>query len=213
MAYIIIIKQTRADQWLTTIKTPYATTVEYQVTHDMHAKLESGTWTTASKEIPTPTEAPYPPEIKWGGLYKEEQLSQPGNAHTQKQDDPHNIKTKPSPTQGANYDIHITMNDNQIPSTSAGPIEHILTNLMDLPPEIMQTIMLYLPFQDTMKLRRVNKRLWQMTEMTSLWKDITISNFPLSCGLISNAITKQVANLNIRSCLVPNPQDPDPGPP
>ena len=66
---------------------------------------------------------------------------------------------------------------------------------MDLPTEVMQTIMLYLPFQDTIKLRRVNKRLRQLTEISSLWKDITISNIPLSCSLISNAISQQVNKL------------------
>ena len=39
-----------------------------------------------------------------------------------------------------------------------------------------------------------------MTEISSLWKEITISNFPLSCRLISNAINKQVTTLKIRSC-------------
>ena len=62
--------------------------------------------------------------------------------------------------------------------------------------------MQYLPFQDTMKLGRVNKRLWQLTGMRSLWKDVTISNTPLSCGLISIAITKQVNTLNIRGCSI-----------
>ena len=67
---------------------------------------------------------------------------------------------------------------------------------------MMQAIILHLPFQDTMKLRRVNKRLWHITGMTSFWKDITISNFPLSCGLIHNAINKRVTTLNIRSCSI-----------
>ena len=92
------------------------------------------------------------------------------------------------------------MDDNQMPTTSKTPTEQRPTNLMDLPTEVMQTIMLYLPFRDTIKLQRVNKRLRQLTEMSSLWKDITISNIPLSCGLISNAISQQVNILNIRSC-------------
>ena len=118
------------------------------------------------------------------------------------QEDPHEAKSKPSPTHGVDYRIHITMDDNQIPTTSTKPTGQRSTNLMDFPAEVMQTIMLYLPFQDTMKLRRVNKRLWPLTEMTSLWKDITISNFPLSCGLISNAINKQFNTLNILSCSI-----------
>ena len=118
------------------------------------------------------------------------------------QEGPHNTKTRPSPTHRANYNIHITMDNNQLPSTSTNPTGRMSANLMDLPPEIMQTIMLYLPFQDTMKLRRVNRRLWRLTKMTSLCKEITISNFPLSCGLIANAINKQVTTLNIRSCSI-----------
>ena len=62
--------------------------------------------------------------------------------------------------------------------------------------------MQYLPFQDIMKLRRVNKRFWLLVGMKSLWKDITISNTPLSCGLISIAISKQVNTLNIRNCSI-----------
>ena len=53
-----------------------------------------------------------------------------------------------------------------------------------------------------MKLRRVNKRFWLLAGMKSLWKDITISNTPLSCGLISIAISKQVNTLNIRNCSI-----------
>ena len=34
------------------------------------------------------------------------------------QEGPHNTKTRPSPTHRANYNIHITMDDNQLPSTS-----------------------------------------------------------------------------------------------
>ena len=120
----------------------------------------------------------------------------------EEQEDPHEPKTKPSPTHEINHQIHITMDDNQTPTTSTNPIGQGLTNLMDLPTEIMHIIMQYLPFQDTMKLCRVNKRLWQLTGMSLLWKDVTISNTPLSCGLISTAITKQVNTMNIRGCSI-----------
>ena len=76
------------------------------------------------------------------------------------------------------------------------------TNLMDVPNEIMLTIMRYLSFEDNMKLRRVNKRMWQMAGMTSIWKDITILNRPLTCSLISHAISKQTTVLNIRYCSI-----------
>ena len=115
----------------------------------------------------------------------------------EEQEDPHKPKTKPPPTQKINHQIYITMNDNQAPTTSSKHIEQSPTNLMDLPTEIMHTIMRYLPFQDIMKLQRVNKRAWQLAGMRSLWKDITISNTPLSCSLISIAISKQVNTLNI----------------
>ena len=65
---------------------------------------------------------------------------------------PHDIKTRPSPTHKTHYRIHITMDDNQRPSTSKGPTTAMSANLMDLPPEIIQTIMLYLPFEDAMRL-------------------------------------------------------------
>ena len=73
---------------------------------------------------------------------------------------------------------------------------------MDLPTETIRNIMRYLPFQEIMKLRRVNKRLWLLSGMKSLWKDITISNAPLSCGLISIALSKEVETLNIRNCTI-----------
>ena len=120
----------------------------------------------------------------------------------EEQEDPHKPKTKPPPTQKINHQIYITMNDNQAPTTSTKHKEQSPTNLMDLPTEIMLTIMRYLPFQDIMKLRRVNRRAWQLAGMKSLWKDITISNTPLSCGLISIAISKQVNTLNIRNCSI-----------
>ena len=120
----------------------------------------------------------------------------------QKQEDPHVPKTRPPHTHENNYLIPITMNDNQIPTTSTRHAEHLPTNLMDLPTETIRNIMRYLPFQEIMKLRRVNKRLWLLSGVKSLWKDITISNAPLSCGLISIALSKQVETLNIRNCTI-----------
>ena len=119
-----------------------------------------------------------------------------------KQEDPHIPKTRPPHTHGNNYPIHVTMDDNQMPTTSTGQAEHVPTNLMDLPTKTIRHIMRYLPFQEIMRLRRVNKRLWLLSGMKSLWKNITISNAPLSCGLISIALSKQVENLNIRNCTI-----------
>ena len=76
------------------------------------------------------------------------------------------------------------------------------TSLMDIPNEIIATITRYLSFEDNMKLRRVNKRMWQMAGMTPIWKDITIMNRPLTCSLISHAINKQTTTLNLRYCSI-----------
>ena len=38
--------------------------------------------------------------------------------------------------------------------------------------------------------------------MEPLWKDITISDSSLSCGLISVALNKQIETLNIRNCTI-----------
>ena len=119
-----------------------------------------------------------------------------------KQEDPHVPKTRPPHTHKDDYPIRVTMDNNQIPTTSTRHGEHNPTDLMDLPTETIRNIMRYLPFQEIMKLRRVNKRLWLLSGMKSLWKDITISNAPLSCGLISIAISKQVEILNIRNCTI-----------
>ena len=94
------------------------------------------------------------------------------------------------------------MDDNQTPTTSTAQTEYIPIGVMDLPTETIRHIMKYLPFQEIIKLRRVNKRFWLLSGMNSLWKDITISEAPLSCGLISIALTKQVENLNIRHCTI-----------
>ena len=75
-------------------------------------------------------------------------------------------------------------------------------DLMDLPTETIHHIMKYLPFQEVMRLRRVNRRLWLLSGMESLWKDITISDSSLSCGLISVALNKQIETLNIRNCTI-----------
>ena len=119
-----------------------------------------------------------------------------------KQEDPHIPKTRPPHTHGNNCPAHITMDDNQTPTTLTVQTEYIPINTMNLPTETIRHIMKYLPFQEIMKLRRVNKRLWLLSGMKSLWKDITISDAPLSCGLISIALTKQVENLNIRHCTI-----------
>ena len=61
-AYLIMDKPTTANRWLTIKATLYAIIAEYQVTREPHAKSKSGTWKMASKEIPTPPEAPYLPK-------------------------------------------------------------------------------------------------------------------------------------------------------
>ena len=91
------------------------------------------------------------------------------------------------------------MNDNQKPTTSASQVQ---ANLTDFPAEIIHHIMKYLPFKELMRLRKVNRRLWLLSDAESLWKDITISNSSLSCGLISEALNKQIIALNIRNCTI-----------
>ena len=51
------------------------------------------------------------------------------------QEDPHIPKTKPPPTRENDYPIHITMDNNQMPTTSTEHIEQNPTGLMDLPIE------------------------------------------------------------------------------
>ena len=73
---------------------------------------------------------------------------------------------------------------------------------MDLPTEIILKIMQHLPFRDVMRLGRVNKKWWRITETTSLWKDITLRNTTLSCDLIAIAIDRHANTLNIRGCSI-----------
>ena len=73
---------------------------------------------------------------------------------------------------------------------------------MDLPNEIMIIIMQYLPFRDITKMRRVDKRLWYLTNALSLWKEITISHAPLNCTLINVALRKQTTVLNLNRCSI-----------
>ena len=63
-----------------------------------------------------------------------------------KQEDPHIPKTRPPHTHGGNNPINITMNDNQIPTTSAVRVNQVQVDLMDLPTETIHHIMKYLPF-------------------------------------------------------------------
>ena len=91
------------------------------------------------------------------------------------------------------------MNDNQKPTTFTSQVQ---ANLTDFPAEILHHIMKYLPFKELMRLRKVNRRLWLLSDAESLWKDITISNSSLSCGLISEALNKQIIALNIRNCTI-----------
>ena len=115
------------------------------------------------------------------------------------QDDPNIPKTKLPHTHEEDNPIHITMNDNQKPTISASQVQ---VNLTDFPAEIIHHIMKYLPFKELMRLRKVNRRLWLLSDAESLWKDITISNSSLSCGLISEALNKQIIALNIRNCTI-----------
>ena len=94
------------------------------------------------------------------------------------------------------------MNDNQRPTTSSSQVNQVQVNLTDFPAEIIHHIMKYLPFKELMRLRKVNRRLWLLSDAESLWKDITISNSSLSCGLISEALNKQIIALNIRNCTI-----------
>lgn len=96
-----------------------------------------------------------------------------------------------------------TLTDDQqyLGTPQQGPIT-ASTSLMDIPNEIIATITRYLSFEDNMKLRRVNRRMWQMAGMTPIWKDITIMNRPLTCSLISHAINKQTTTLNLRYCSI-----------
>ena len=69
-----------------------------------------------------------------------------------KQEDPHIPKTRPPHTHGNNRPAHITMDDNQTPTTSTVQTEYIPINIMDLPTETIRHIMKYQPFQEIMKL-------------------------------------------------------------
>ena len=135
-------------------------------------------------------------------LIRNQMVDQTRKRSHETQEDPHVPKIKPPTTLGKDYPICITMDNNQIPTTSTNHPKRSPIGLTDLPTETIQNIMRHLPFQDIMKLRRNNKRFWLLAGMKSLWKDITISNTPLSCGLISVAISKQVNALNIRNCSI-----------
>ena len=97
--------------------------------------------------------------------------------------------------------VQIVTNDERNRDTTQDN-SNISTNLMDIPNEIIQNITKYLPFEDNMRLRRVNKRLWHMAGNTSIWKEITILSRPITCSLINHAINKQTKILNVRYCSI-----------
>ena len=118
------------------------------------------------------------------------------------QEEPIRSKTRPSPTHTTNQQTSTIGISNRTLSTPRNHTGKEAANIMELPTEIMLKIIQYLPFQDAIRMGRINKRWWQMTETNSLWKEVTISNTPLSCGLIATAINKQVNTINIRGCSI-----------
>jgi hypothetical protein len=117
-------------------------------------------------------------------------------------EEPRGSKTKPSLNHTIDTQTKTVRLSKQTVNTHTKPTKRDSTNLMDLPTEIMLKIMQHLPFRDAMRLGRVNKRWWRITETTSLWKDITLLNTTLSCDLVAIAIDKQVTTLNIRGCSI-----------
>ena len=97
--------------------------------------------------------------------------------------------------------VQIITNDKRNQDTTQDN-SNISTNLMNIPNEIIQNITKYLPFEDNMRLRRVNKRLWHIAGNTSIWKEITIISRPITCSLINHAINKQTKILNVRYCSI-----------
>ena len=71
-----------------------------------------------------------------------------------------------------------------------------------MPSEIMQSVMPYLPFKEIIRFRRVNKRMYHLAMMPALWKDVNITNAALNCDLVTQAIQKQTAVLNLRKCSI-----------
>ena len=84
-------------------------------------------------------------------LIRNQTVNQTRKRSHETQEDPHVPKIKPPPTQENDYPIRITMDDNQIPTTSTKHVEQSPTGLTDLPTETIQNIMRHLPFQDIMK--------------------------------------------------------------
>ena len=111
-------------------------------------------------------------------------------------------KTKPSPNRTIDPRTKTTKIGKQRLNTHTKPTKQDSTNLMDLPTEIMLKIMQHLPFRDAIRLGRVNKRWWRITENTSLWKDVTLLNTTLSCDLVAIAIDRHATTLNIRGCTI-----------
>ena len=111
-------------------------------------------------------------------------------------------KTKPSPNRTIDPQTKTTKIGKQRLNTHTKPTKQDSTNLMDLPTEIMLKIMQHLPFRDAIRLGRVNKRWWRITENTSLWKDVTLLNTTLSCDLVAIAIDRHATTLNIRGCTI-----------
>ena len=85
-------------------------------------------------------------------------------------------------------------------NTESNPIR--TTGLTDMPSEIMQLIMSYLPFRQIMRLKRVNKRINNLTMMTALWKEIHLTDVNLNCSLITTALQKNTTVLNLKKCTI-----------
>ena len=73
-------------------------------------------------------------------------------------------------------------------------------NIMDMPSEVVEKIIQYLPFKQRMLIQRTNHRIRNITSNPVLWQHITIRNSQLTTTLIKKILTERPFFLDLPGC-------------
>ena len=99
-------------------------------------------------------------------------------------------------TEGHNTNKNDTFTRESIPSSTSNTL-----SLMDMPLEIMEKILSYIPFKQRIRLQRVNQRIRdQVLGFGTLWKKIFIKNSYLNSSIMKRIIRAKPTSLSIPGC-------------
>ena len=88
--------------------------------------------------------------------------------------------------------------ENETPSTDIPQSNEV--NLMDMPPEVVEKIIHYLPFKQRILIQRTNQRIKNITLNSMLWQNITIHNSRLTTTLMKKILRERPSFLDLPDC-------------